>query len=168
MTAGSIAMSGGADAAGILAALLDDAEPTAVRVAALVALRTCGTHDVAESIRERFPKMNGAVQAAAAELLLSRKAWAASLLAAVEAGRVAPAMITLDQVRQVALYQERQLDAIVRKHWGSVTGGTPEAKLADAGFPAERHPGPASATMVMLASRARRNMGSWFLVFIRF
>src|SRR5207253_1213898 len=36
-----------------------------------------------------------------------------------------------DDLRAVALHNDPALDALVRKHWGAVTTGTPEEKLAE-------------------------------------
>ena len=64
-------------------------------------------------------------------MLLGRKAWAARLLAAVDRGQIAAKEISVDQLRLVALHDDRQLDALVKKHWGSIQGGTPEERLAE-------------------------------------
>jgi putative heme-binding domain-containing protein len=37
----------------------------------------------------------------------------------------------MDQLRPLALYHDAALDALVRKHWGKIQGGTPEEKLAE-------------------------------------
>src|SRR5437867_8772783 len=39
--------------------------------------------------------------------------------------------IPLEELPKVSLLRDRQLDDLVRKHWGNITGGTPEEKLAD-------------------------------------
>ena len=65
------------------------------------------------------------------DLLLARKAWAARFLEAIDRGKIDPKTIPLDQLRPVALFGDPALDALVRKHWGAVTIGTPEEKLAE-------------------------------------
>src|SRR5262249_28712445 len=39
--------------------------------------------------------------------------------------------VPVEQLRPVARHHDPQLDALVRKHWGTVTPGTPEEKLAE-------------------------------------
>jgi len=39
--------------------------------------------------------------------------------------------VTIDQIRMVALHDNPELNALVRKWWGNVAGGTPEEKLAE-------------------------------------
>ena len=39
--------------------------------------------------------------------------------------------ISLDQLQRIALLGDPKLDALVRKDWGNISGGTPEEKLAD-------------------------------------
>jgi putative heme-binding domain-containing protein len=66
----------------------------------------------------------------ARDLLLSRKASAWTLLRQVDEGKISTKEIPVDQLRHVSLHNDKQLDALVRKLWGNVSGGTPEEKLA--------------------------------------
>jgi putative heme-binding domain-containing protein len=65
------------------------------------------------------------------DVLLSRQHSAAALLAAIDAGQLRAADIAADQLRPVALYHDDALDALVKKHWGTIQGGTPEERLAE-------------------------------------
>jgi putative heme-binding domain-containing protein len=65
------------------------------------------------------------------DLMLARPAWAAGVLDAVDAGTISPADVTVDHLRHLSEYRDKALDARVAKRWGKVTGGTPEAKLAE-------------------------------------
>jgi putative membrane-bound dehydrogenase-like protein len=123
---------GRADSVEPLLKLLDPSEPPAVQTAALGALQSFAADDVAGAILQRIPAMPAApVRARAVDLLLSRRSTAAALLRTVEDGKLPPTAVSLDQVRQVAVYEDPQLDALVRKHWGSVKAATPEEKLAE-------------------------------------
>jgi putative heme-binding domain-containing protein len=64
-------------------------------------------------------------------VLLSRKASALAFLREVDRGGLPAKEVPVDQLRPVALYHDAELDALVRKHWGNVTPGTPEEKLAE-------------------------------------
>jgi putative heme-binding domain-containing protein len=70
-------------------------------------------------------------RAQARELMLGRRDWARALLEAVDSGRLDAKEIPLEQVARVALLGDAELDSLVRKHWGKVSGGTPEEKLAE-------------------------------------
>ena len=54
-----------------------------------------------------------------------------AFLSEVDSGRFAASEIPLEELPKVSLLRDRQLDDLVRKHWGNITGGTPEEKLAD-------------------------------------
>lgn len=107
-----------------------DANPS-VRTAAL---RTLGRYEgdsIAAALLDRYPAEAEPWRRAARDLLLGRAGWARALLAAVDRGRIDPDEVPLDQVRRVASLGDAGLDALVRKHWGELTGATPEAKLAE-------------------------------------
>src|SRR5262249_14186813 len=78
-----------------------------------------------------YPKKTGNVLVRTSITLLSRRSWARSLLDAVDRGRVAATDIGIEQLRPIALFHDRELDALVRKHWGSLQSSTPEEKMAD-------------------------------------
>src|SRR5688572_14446744 len=71
------------------------------------------------------------VRRRAAEMLITRPSSAAALLRAIDAGQFPAALLTVEQVRPIAQFKDEALDALVKKHWGSVRGPTPEEKLAD-------------------------------------
>ena len=109
----------------VLVELLSANQPPEVQVAAIDA----GAADA--DVIARFAAMAEPVRQRAAEVLLSRKESAGKLLAVVDQGRIDAKLISVEQIRQVALHQDAPLDALVRKHWGNVRGPTPEEKLAD-------------------------------------
>jgi putative heme-binding domain-containing protein len=122
---------GRADEIGALRKLLDPGEPEAVQLAALGALQHVDAAEIAETLLHRYPKAAAPLRPRIREILLSRRQWAAVLLHEVDAGRLAAAEVPVEQLRVVALHGDRELDALVRKHWGRVGAGTPEEKLAE-------------------------------------
>jgi putative heme-binding domain-containing protein len=78
-----------------------------------------------------YPSLPAAIKPRAREVLFGRKEWARSFLALVDAGKVPPAEVPVEQVRLLALLGDKEIDAAVRKHWGQVKPGTPEEKLAE-------------------------------------
>ena len=65
------------------------------------------------------------------DVLLSRPSSATAWLDAVDSGEIKPEATPLDQIRRVALFEDEQLDALVKKHWGNLSAATPEEKLAE-------------------------------------
>ena len=65
------------------------------------------------------------------DVLLARPAIARAFLERVDNKAIAAAEVPIDQLRQVALHGDPRLDALVRKHWGSIQPGTAEEKLAE-------------------------------------
>ncbi len=64
-------------------------------------------------------------------MLLSRKPWALRFLEGVDRGQFAAKDVGVDALRLVALHNDPALDALVKKHWGKIDGGTPEERLAE-------------------------------------
>lgn len=86
---------------------------------------------VADVLLKTFSTLAPPLRAKAADVLLGRGAWAAQLLEAVDHGQIQAQDISVDQLRVVSLHNSDELDALVKKHWGSVQGGTPEDRLAE-------------------------------------
>ena len=80
---------------------------------------------------EKLPTLVAPLRAKACDVLLGRKSWAGELLERVDRGDIAPETLTVDQLRVVALHHDDRLDALVKKHWGAIHGGTPEERLAE-------------------------------------
>jgi putative heme-binding domain-containing protein len=105
--------------------------PQAVQLAALEALQRGEQKVIASSLVQAFPTMPDRLRARTAEILFSRKSWALRFLQAVDHGELPTETIRVEQLRLVALHQDKQLDQLVRKHWGNIQRGTAEEKLAE-------------------------------------
>jgi putative heme-binding domain-containing protein len=93
-------------------------------------VRIGGDVDAAELLAA-YSGLPAAVKTRVRSALLSRRPWAALLLRAVETGRVPAAELSTDELALVAAHGDKNLDALVRKHWGNVRGAMPEEKLAE-------------------------------------
>jgi putative membrane-bound dehydrogenase-like protein len=102
-----------------------------VQKRALAVLARVGGTGVGDAILKAYPMMPAALKPRAREVLFGRKEWAKGFLALVAAGKVQPADVPVEQVRLLAFLGDRDIDTLVRKHWGSVKPGTPEEKLAE-------------------------------------
>jgi putative membrane-bound dehydrogenase-like protein len=110
--------------------LVQPTEPESVQIGALEVLQHLDSPEISPAVLNGYSKMSEPVRSRARDLLLARKASTLALLQQVEAGKIATKDIPLDQLRRVSLHNDKQLDALVRKYWGNITGGTPEEKLA--------------------------------------
>ena len=117
-------------ASGTILSLIKPTEPEQVQLAALGALQSVGEAEVG-SVLAAYPAMNPRVRSKARDVLLSRKTWALAFLSEIDAGKYPPSEIPLAELPKIALLQDAQVNDLVRKHWGNVTSGTPEEKLAD-------------------------------------
>ncbi len=115
----------------LLLLALSPTEPEAVREVALVAVSRIGDESVTSRILAELPKFSAKLNARAIDLLLGRKPSAAALLKSVDRGLLKASNIPVDQVRRVALFEDRDLDALVTKHWGKLGAATREEKLAE-------------------------------------
>jgi putative heme-binding domain-containing protein len=128
---GMLAEVGSAGAVEPLLKLLADGEPPAIQAAAVDALARFDDERIPAALLKRLPTLDAAQKARSCDVLLARKDWAGKLLAQVDRGEISPKDISLDQLRVVALHKDAGLDAVVKKHWGTITSGTPEARLAE-------------------------------------
>ncbi len=122
---------GRAEAVPTVLPLVASDAPEPVRIAAVDFLRRVDREEIADALLRDYGKLAGAVKARTIDLLLGRRAWAKRFLEAVDAKAIPAADATPDQVRTVAAHGDPALDAIVRKHWGSLRAGTPEEELAE-------------------------------------
>ena len=104
---------------------------TEVQKRALAVLARVGGVDTGDAIVKAYATMPASLKPRAREVLFGRKEWARAFLALVDAEKVPPADVPVEQVRLLALLEDKAVDAAVRKHWGSVKPGTPEEKLAE-------------------------------------
>lgn len=115
-----------------LLALVKSDEPEAVRLAALATLSRANSERIAPALIALHGNTQSApLQSAIRGVLLGRKDSARAWLLAVDRGELAAEATPLEQVRQVALLEEAQLDALVAKHWGRLTAATHEERLAE-------------------------------------
>jgi putative heme-binding domain-containing protein len=110
--------------------LVGDA-PEPIQLAALEALPAYDRPALATELLQRYSKLTGRVRSRVRQTLLSRKAWASAILHEVDGGHVSAADFTAEQLRAVALHRDKELDELVRKHWGRMGVGTAEEKLAE-------------------------------------
>jgi putative membrane-bound dehydrogenase-like protein len=111
--------------------LLRATQPEAVQLATLSVLEHVDRDWVAAALLQLYPQLTGRLRARTTDILLSRERWALAFLHTIDQGRYPAGEVATDQLRHLAQFHNQQLEILVRKHWGSITGGTPEEKLAE-------------------------------------
>jgi putative membrane-bound dehydrogenase-like protein len=114
-----------------LLTLFDQHRDDATRTAVLVALQASTADDTAVTLLRRYADCSAEVQPRLRQLLWSRRPWARELLMSVERGELPAKSIPLIELTAISRFQDPELDRLVRQHWGAVTAGTPEERLAE-------------------------------------
>lgn len=110
--------------------LLRNSRDESLRLALIGVLGRFDDPQIAEVVLDRYPQMSPALRAAARDLLVRRRDWAHVFLTRIDQGQVAAADVQPEELRRLAALNDSQIDAAVKKRWGTVRAGTPEEKLA--------------------------------------
>jgi putative heme-binding domain-containing protein len=108
----------------VLLNLVEHTPDDALRSAALTALAQYNDPAVGSAILGLYGKFTDDARGVAQSALVSRKAWALLLLAAVEQGKIDKATIPPDVVRKLTVYHDERLAKLVAKHWSNLEGAT--------------------------------------------
>ncbi len=125
-----LAQLGKSGCAGVILRVLETSPAPGVRAAALQTLQTFPDPAVPQRVVALYPKLSAELRGRARALLVSRPASARLLLDAVDAAKVDPRDITLDQLQQMAAYRDSGLRQRIEKRWGRVGPATAGEKLA--------------------------------------
>jgi putative heme-binding domain-containing protein len=108
--------------------ILEKSPSGRLQSAALAALQRFSDSKVADALLSVYPRLSKELRARAANSLCMRSTWAAKLVDAVEAGRVAQSEVGFEQLRQIAGLKDDELMRRVEKRWGRVQPESPEEK----------------------------------------
>jgi putative membrane-bound dehydrogenase-like protein len=108
--------------------IFEKSNSPALRNAALSALRHFPDRRVADAVVEMYSGLDSKLRQRAQNALCTRPTWAASLLDAVDAGKIARAELSFDQLRQLAALKDPTLDARLEKGWGRIQPASDEEK----------------------------------------
>ncbi len=118
-----------ADCVPTLLQTLADAKSDVLRAAVLSALQTFADPQITAEVLSLYPKLSADLRARAQSLLCGRPASGLELLKAVDAGRIVPREVPLDQLRRLAEFKDMQIDELIAKHWGKITPATTGERL---------------------------------------
>lgn len=121
------------EAVGPLTAILSlsGADTHSLKRVALQALMNFDNPSIGKKILSRYHSTlldEHDVRSTAQRVLASRKAWSKQFLGEVNAWRIKANTIPLDVVQQMALHDDPEIKASIKKHWGKVRGTTPAEK----------------------------------------
>ncbi len=111
--------------------LVAGSEPNVIRLAALALLGRFSDTRIAVRLLAGYPTLPGPLRRRARDILLSRPESALAFLRNIDRGTLDRDDVTTDDLRQVAVHNNHEIDAIVQKHWGAIRAGTSEEKLAE-------------------------------------
>jgi putative membrane-bound dehydrogenase-like protein len=121
---------GKTDCVPTLLTLLSDAADVKVRGAALAALDSFQDKRIPDTVLSQYPKLPGELKPKAQALLCGRPASALAFLKEVDAKRIAPKEVPLDQLQRIVAYKDKELTQLVEKHWGKVGAQSSGEKIS--------------------------------------
>jgi putative heme-binding domain-containing protein len=110
--------------------LLAKSKSNALRLAALSALQAFPDGQIADQVLSLYHNLSGDLRSRAQTFLFSRPGSTLAFLQAVDAGRVPPTDVSLDQLRRAIQYDRSEIKKLVAKHWGQVGAPPPGARVA--------------------------------------
>lgn len=128
---GLLADLGDASSNDVALRLLHSGQNPQVLVAALDVLAQHTDDRAATTLIDWLSKAPEELRPKVRAVLLSRPASARAFLNQVDQGAISAADVPVNELRIVALHKDQELDALVRKHWGTIRAGTAEEKLAE-------------------------------------
>jgi putative heme-binding domain-containing protein len=111
-----------------LLAICDESKSSALRTAALNALRHFPDPDIGEHLVALFPKANAELQPQIVDALSSRPGWSELLVRAVEDARIKPSQVSRAQARQMGGFKDAGLSKRIEKLWGRTQSESPAEK----------------------------------------
>lgn len=125
-----LGQAGKPDCVSALLTAFTETKSDGLRLALLNALQSFPDPAIAKTVLEVYPALSGGVRGGAQTLLLSRPSSRLEFLLAIDAARISPKELTLDQVRHLVATKDEKIIRLVEKHWGKVAPPSTGAKIA--------------------------------------
>jgi putative membrane-bound dehydrogenase-like protein len=110
--------------------LLKSAQKESLRLSLLSALQAYPDPQITDVVLTNYPQWSGNVRSRAKSLLLARPDSALKFLQAIDAGKISPKELSLDQLRPLTAFNREQITTIIEKHWGRIAPQTSGEKIA--------------------------------------
>jgi putative heme-binding domain-containing protein len=98
-----------------------------LRSAALAALLSYSEPSIGSTVLGLYRELPDQVRDVAQSLLASRKGWAESFVALIDARQIDPKTVSEATVRRLLLHDSPQIAQLCKKYWGDLSGPSPEA-----------------------------------------
>ncbi len=122
---------GDGDCVAPVLAMLRESHDDVLKAAALSTLGRFDQLQIAQAVLSEYPQMGVPCARRRGACCSAAPIGSRRLLSSIDLGEIPAADVQTDELRRVALYNDPDLDARVRKRWGNIRAGTPEEKLAD-------------------------------------
>jgi len=119
------------DSVPALLSLLEWDEQHDVEVATVKAVARFDDQRVPARVLKEYPRFSNKLKSLCRQTLFTRRDWTLAFLGRVDEGQFDPKIVSIEELRGLEVYGDDGINALVRKHWGKITRGTPEEKLAD-------------------------------------
>ncbi len=108
----------------VLLDLVKNSPRTVVRSAALTALQTFASQDIAEEIIAMHDELPTDLRGAAQSMLAGRPDWSYSFLRSIAEGASDPKLVPLSMVQRLLLHDDSRIADLVESLWGDVEGAS--------------------------------------------
>ncbi|MGZ4962307.1 MAG: PVC-type heme-binding CxxCH protein [Limisphaerales bacterium] len=122
----SLAQNGNPRFLPLLTTLLRETKSEAIRNAALSAVERYSDPQIASDLIDLYPHVTPATRTQIINALCTRPSWASGLVATVEAKKLTPKDVSLEQLRQIAAF--KVLLPRIEKIWGKIQTSSPAEK----------------------------------------
>ena len=100
--------------------LVTKTNSSALKTAALSALSRLEDDKIAGIVLDAYADLPADIQPRAIDLLTQRDAWGKSLLGVIAAKKLPPGVLNVNQARRLLASKDKELVALVTKHWGTL------------------------------------------------
>ena len=108
----------------------NEREPTELQAQAMEVIARFGKEPDLGLVVAAYRKLPKGLLGRARQLILGNPRLARTFLEMVDRGQVHASTIDATELRSLAGFRDKRVDALVRKHWGRISAGTAEEKLA--------------------------------------
>jgi putative membrane-bound dehydrogenase-like protein len=118
------------DVVPLLLPMVSKDSPVEVLRAALEVLARFDLPEITDHLLGEYPELSVDRRSVVRDVLFARPAGGLEYLERVDRGEIAGQDVPIEQLRHLANHRSKEIDALVRKHWGNLGPGSAEERLA--------------------------------------